>query len=108
MKINGIATIIYSLLLFLGGMIGYYKAHSVASIAMGSIFAILLLISGIGILKNSVLAYFSAIGLSLLLTVFFSYRFYMTEKFFPAGMMALISLAVIIIFLINKTFKTGI
>ena len=82
MKYSAITAIIYSVLLFAGGMIGYYKAHSVPSLVMGTVFAVLLLISGIAMMKNSVLGYFSAAGFSLLLTIFFTYRFYLTEKFF--------------------------
>jgi uncharacterized membrane protein (UPF0136 family) len=103
MKFSAITALTYSLLLFIGGMIGYYKAHSVVSLAMGTAFAVLLLICGIAMLKSSILGYFSAAGLSLLLTIFFTYRFYMTEKFFPSGIMALISLVVVMIFLFNKT-----
>lgn len=105
MNFTAITTFVYSLILFIGGLVGYYKAGSIASIIMGTISAVLILICGIAMIKNSVLGYFSAAGLALLLTVFFTYRFYATEKFFPAGIMAIVSFIVIIILLFNKGMK---
>lgn len=85
----------YSLLLMIGGVTGYIMAGSVSSLLMSAIFAILLLGSlftmrffpptGLGLIY----------GLLIVLTLFFSYRWYF-GKFFPAGMMTLVSLAVFI------------
>lgn len=105
MNMGAIAAIVYSILLFIGGIIGYVTSHSIASIAMGSIFGLLILASGIGMLKGSVLAFFGAAGLSLLMTLFFAYRFYLGGKFMPGGMMALLGLVTLIILFVDKYMK---
>jgi uncharacterized membrane protein (UPF0136 family) len=53
---------------------------------------LLLLASGLAMMKRSVLGYFAACLLTALLLFFFSYRFFQTGKIAPAGIMALTSL----------------
>lgn len=96
MKFNGYVVITYGLLMLIGGIIGFMVAGSTASLITGGVFSALLVASGIGMLKKSVVARFSAIGLSLLLTFFFSYRFYITKAFMPSALMMLVSLIVLI------------
>lgn len=102
MNLNAIITSIYAILLFVGGSIGYYKAHSLPSLAMGSIFAILLGVSAWGMYKKCNYSYYSALILSALLTAFFAFRFATTYKFFPPGMMCLVSLGVLVTLLFNR------
>lgn len=102
MKISAFVFIFYGILVLAGGIIGYMKANSQPSLIMGSVFALLLIASGIALLKQSDLAYFAGVALSVILTFFFSYRFFITQNFMPAGMMAIVSLVVVIIAIINK------
>lgn len=95
MKKITIGTSIYALLILTGGMIGYLKANSLMSLIMGGSFAVLLLLSAISMIKNQVLGYFSAIILTSALTVFFGYRFFTSWKMMPAGMMLILSVAML-------------
>lgn len=85
----------YSLLLMIGGVIGYLAAGSVTSLLMSAIFAILL-IGALFLLRfypdeSAKLIYL----LLAALTLFFSYRWY-NGKFFPSGAFALLSLFVLL------------
>jgi uncharacterized membrane protein (UPF0136 family) len=93
----------YALLLFIGGLIGYFKAGSVVSIITSSFFALLAAISGVAMLNNSVLGRFVATGISVALAAFFIYRFMLTYTFMPAGLMAIVSLLVLAALVVPKS-----
>lgn len=105
MHLSAWIVLIYSLLILIGGMIGYSQAHSLPSLISGSIFGFLLLLCSIGMFKKSVLAYTLSLALSAMLTLFFFYRFIITMKLMPAGMMAIISLSTITFILWNRKRK---
>lgn len=93
--------IFYALLIFVGGLIGHAKG-STASLVMGSIFGILLLVAGAGMFSKKFLlkSSYAALILTFILDAFFSYRYLTSFKFMPTGMLALVSLGVMI-FLVN-------
>lgn len=78
---------IYTALLILGGVIGFVKASSKASLIMSIAFAIPLALAALGILPALVAT--TDIGF---LFVFFSIRYAKSKKIMPGGMMALLSL----------------
>lgn len=92
MKSNSIFTFVYAAFVFIGGAIGYATAGSMPSLAMGTGFAVLLAVCGKLMLSNKVYAYVSALVLMAVLLTFFGYRFIVTEKFMPAGLMVILSL----------------
>lgn len=102
MRFTGITVMIYSLIVLAGGLIGYLKADSLPSLIAGSVFGAILFAGGMGILKNNVIAFFSALAASGLLSVFFNYRYWQTAKMMPSGMMGILS---VIIFLLLLTTK---
>ncbi|HEX4840085.1 MAG TPA: TMEM14 family protein, partial [Rhabdochlamydiaceae bacterium] len=89
---------LYGVLIFAGGIIGYLKAGSEASLVMGGISGLLLLISSGGMFSKKYFkkAVFFTLVLTLILDAFFSYRFMTTMKFLPSGLLALVSIGVII------------
>lgn len=90
------ATIIgYSLLLILGGVIGYLAAGSVMSLLMSAISAILLMSSLFIIRLSPIAGYRVTFVLLSVLTLFFAYRWYLTNKFMPSGLITLLSLGVL-------------
>lgn len=95
MKTKSYAVYIYAILLLIGGIIGYIKASSLPSLIMGTLFALLAGASATAMYKNKDAGRISAILLSLVLTAFFCYRFVITQKFMPAGLMVIISLVVV-------------
>lgn len=102
MKARGYLVIVYGLLLFIGGLIGHLKANSKMSLIMGSISAILAIGLGYGMLKNWAYGKMGALALATALFFFFLYRFSLTMRFMPPGLMAIISLIVIAALLIDN------
>jgi uncharacterized membrane protein (UPF0136 family) len=95
MRIAGWTTIIYAVIVFVGGLIGHSLAGSNASLIAGIVFSILLVISGLGLLAHKKFGAIFALALTLILDGFFTYRFMLSFSFMPAGMMALLSLIVL-------------
>lgn len=82
----------YVALLVAGGLIGYLKAGSVVSIITSVAFAIPIALCALGILPSWV-----ADALVGVLIAFFVYRLVKTQKFMPAGMMAALSVVVLLL-----------
>lgn len=95
LKISQWVVLIYGLLILVGGMIGFAKAHSAPSLIMGISFSIVIFLSAWLMFKGNKLGNTIAMVCSGLLTLFFAYRFFLTEKFMPAGLMVILSLIVL-------------
>lgn len=102
---TALLVIAFAVITALGGFIGYLSAGSVPSLICGFVFGLLLLASGLAMMKRSVLGYFTACLLTALLLFFFGYRFMQTGKFAPPGIMSLASLGVFAILVTSKTKK---
>lgn len=94
--------VVYALLIMLGGMIGFYKAGSLASLVMSSIFTALLLTSAFLTKRSFFLGFYTAFGLCLILSAFFAYRFFISHQLFPSGFMLLMSVLVSLKLLFTK------
>lgn len=94
--------IIYALFVLAGGVIGFLKAGSTPSLAMGIIFAILLLFTAFQVSKKMMIGLYLALIFSAFLALFFGYRFFNSYKFMPAGFMLLLSLINITIIFFNR------
>lgn len=97
MKKIGILTLIYGVIILIGGWIGHVKAGSQASLIMGLVFAILLILCAFLSFKGKQLGAFGALLLTLVLDGFFTYRFIVTKKWMPPGMMSLVSLLTLLL-----------
>lgn len=95
----------YGLLIGMGGLIGFFVAGSIASLIAGSTFSFLLLMSGYLMQNNGRLGVISSTFLTIFLAGFFSYRYLVTEKFMPSGMMALLSALVFLFIIGNASLK---
>jgi len=93
---------IYGILVIVGGLFGYIKAGSTASLVMGNIFGIALLVCGLGMMKNYDWAYFGSLLLTAALALFFGFRFITTGAWMPGGTMLIVSLITILILALNK------
>ena len=102
MKPTGWIVLTYALLVFLGGIFGYIKAGSSASLIMGVIFAVALSTSAFAMFNEKIIGFTMAIATTLLLAAFFLYRFSISFNFMPAGLMSLLSLGVLAILFIKK------
>ncbi|HEY3861178.1 MAG TPA: TMEM14 family protein [Verrucomicrobiae bacterium] len=82
---------VYIALLFAGGLMGFIKANSKISLITSSIFAALLALCALGIIKPF---YIADILVGLLLVIF-GMRFAKGKKFMPSGLMLALSAAML-------------
>jgi uncharacterized membrane protein (UPF0136 family) len=83
--------IVFGALTIVGGIVGYLKAGSVASIIAGSITGVLLLVAAFLLPEHRTIGLASALIVSLLLAAQFVPKFLRTGRVMPAGMMAILS-----------------
>jgi len=79
---------IYIILLVAGGLVGFFKANSKASLIASCSFAAVLILCAIRVIFQP---YVADIVLAILL-VFFAYRLTQSKKFMPNGLMLVITL----------------
>src|SRR5687768_11773864 len=79
---------IYIILLVAGGLVGFFKAKSKASLITSCSFAAVLILCAIGVIFRP---YVADIVLAILL-IFFAYRLTKSKKFMPNGMMLILTL----------------
>ncbi|CAM0117188.1 TMEM14 family protein [Rhabdochlamydiaceae symbiont of Dictyostelium giganteum] len=87
---------IYTVLLFIGSLIGYFKAGSVASLMMGTLSTGSLLSFLFLTRKKPLLAYRGLFITLLILSAFFTLRWIKMAHFLPAGALSLFSWSVLI------------
>lgn len=107
MKITASILSVYGLLILIGGLIGHWKASSTASLISGLLCGSVLLLLSYAIARGKLLAQYIALAFIFTLDAFFTHRFAKSLHFFPAGMMSLFSLIVLIVVAlkIRKTVK---
>src|SRR6478736_6903688 len=88
--------IIFGVLAVAGGVVGYVKADSVASIIAGSITGVLLLVAAFLLPEHRAVGLATAFIISLLLAAQFVPKFLRTGRIMPAGMMSILSVIGII------------
>ena len=91
MEATKIYFIVFGLLTIAGGIVGYLKAGSVASIIAGAITGILLLVAAFLLPEHRAAGLATAFIVSLLLAAQFIPKFLRTGKVMPAGMMSILS-----------------
>ena len=98
MRAPGIVILLYGLLVFVGGIMGYITAGSMASLIAGGAFGLVLLASGLGVLRRKKLGFIFAPLVTLLLTVFFAYRLVQSGDFIPSGLMGVLGLVALVLY----------
>jgi uncharacterized membrane protein (UPF0136 family) len=88
--------IVFGVLTVAGGVVGYVKAGSVASIIAGSITGVLLLVAAFLLPEHRAIGLATAFIISLLLAAQFAPKFIRTGRAMPAGMMSILSVIGII------------
>jgi len=84
---------IYPTFVFMGGLIGFIKAGSTPSLIAGIVSSGLLFFATYLLeIKKENRGFILLTLLTLFLLVFFSYRFYLSQVFMPAGLMVILSL----------------
>lgn len=96
---------VYAALVLIGGIIGFFVAHSTPSLVASSLTTLLLLGMGYFIRKGACWAYTATLGILTFLLVFFGYRFYISHwKPFPGGAMVLLT-AALLAYLITTAYR---
>jgi uncharacterized membrane protein (UPF0136 family) len=83
--------IVFGVLTIAGGVVGYVKADSVASIIVGSITGVLLLVAAFLLPEHRAIGLATAFIISVLLAAQFAPKFLRTGRVMPAGMMSILS-----------------
>jgi uncharacterized membrane protein (UPF0136 family) len=83
--------IVFGVLTIAGGVVGYVRAGSVASIIAGSITGVLLLVAVFLLPEHRAIGLATAFIISLLLAAQFVPKFIRTGRVMPAGMMSILS-----------------
>lgn len=99
MNLGIVAAIAYGILAIIGGIIGYIQAQSKASLLSGIISGALLIIGGIIHLQGRTWGLALATFVTVGLIIVFGIRLTKTRKFMPAGLMAILGLAALVIML---------
>ncbi|KAI8923502.1 transmembrane protein 14C-like protein [Entophlyctis helioformis] len=94
MKVDKFA-FIYAALVFLGGLIGFIKAGSAASLMMGTLFGGLAFIGARQVSTNPS-NYFLILAVGGILMLIMGSRFANSGKFMPAGFVSLLSAAIFV------------
>ena len=88
--------VIFGILTVGGGVVGYIKAGSVASIIAGSITGVLLLVAAFLLPEHRAIGLATALIVSLLLAAQFIPKFLKMGRVMPAGLMSVLSVIGII------------
>ena len=98
---TGWLVFIYACLILVGGVIGHFKAGSTASLVMGIVFGVLLLLCSLLIFFRKRWSLYCALFLTLFLELFFTYRFVEKLKFFPSGFLSIVSLFMLVVLILK-------
>lgn len=103
MRLTGWLVLTYALIVFLGGIFGYVKAESTASLISGVVFAGILSTGAFALLNDKWIGMRLSLATTAILFAFFLYRFLLAFKWMPAGMMAILSLGMLIILFVKRS-----
>lgn len=101
MNFAGWITLVYGLLILIGGIMGHIKAQSRVSLLTGIIFGFLLLLSSWALFKEMKLGAYGSLVLTLGLLAVFTWRYSQTLKIFPPLVMGIISAITLVLLLVN-------
>jgi len=98
MENTAIEVWVYGVIMILGGIAGFVRVGSKASLISGVGFGLVLLVTGFGVWQSSQACLVAAEVIALLLVVLFAIRYAKKRHFMPAGMLAILSLVAAVLF----------
>jgi uncharacterized membrane protein (UPF0136 family) len=98
MENTAIEVWVYGVIMILGGIAGFVRVGSKASLISGVGFGLVLLVCGFEVWRNSQTGLLAAVVIALLLVVLFAIRYAKKQRFMPAGMLAILSLVAAVMF----------
>lgn len=105
MKTSALFVLSYAAAVFLGGVSGFFIAHSVPSLTAGVLFGSLIALNGYRMLKGQLKGQQLALVQTIILGSFFVYRFHLTGKVMPAIPMVVLSFALAVLLLVRMPKK---
>ena len=93
---------VYAVLLAVGGLMGYLKAGSRPSLIAGLAFG-LAAGAGAALARQNPDGFVLGAAITGLLAVFFGRRYFRLRKFMPAGMLTILSVAVLVLMVLELT-----
>ena len=99
-KILSGLTVVYAFLILFGGLMGFAFKKSIPSLISGAVFSALLLFSAILTMAYRRVGPILSCLLSIILMLFFSYRFLITKAVFPSGILSLLTISVLLMQLV--------
>lgn len=101
MNFAGWITLIYGLLILIGGIMGHIKAQSRISLLTGVVFGTLLLLSSWALFKGMKVGVYASLVLTVGLLAVFIWRYSQTFKIFPPLIMGIVSAITLVLLLVN-------
>ncbi len=95
-RMYGLLILVYSLFIFSGGVIGFIAKKSQASLLAGSLSGLLLLLASAMTLGKRRRGIYGALILCSALTCFFGFRFVISLRLVPSGLLLLASLPMVV------------
>ncbi len=92
-----IVLILYALLMLAGGIVGFRKASSKASLYAGSASALLLLLAWLVSTSSLAAGLWLGAIVAILLSIVFAMRLAKTTKFMPSGMLLVVSVVALVL-----------
>lgn len=106
MKYSAWQVFFLALITLLGGIDGYMRAGSVASLIGGVVFGIILLGSTVLLLQEKQSGWFLALITTVVLLFQFAPEFQIEGNIYPAGLMATVSVWIIGALIVNRIWET--
>ncbi|MBI3076621.1 MAG: hypothetical protein HYY85_06490 [Deltaproteobacteria bacterium] len=101
MTLPGVVAVVYGVLVLAGGIMGFARARSRASLLTGGPSGLALVLAGLATLWGWVGGPPAAAALTAALALFFGYRFLRSRAFMPGGLMGVLSLAALVVLLLS-------
>lgn len=94
--------LVYGLLVLVGGVMGYVRANSTASLVSGSIAGLLLIASAVAMMRNAYnIGWWVSLGIAVLLLARFGIASLNNFRIMPGGVMIVLSLIAILALLLG-------
>lgn len=99
-------TIGFGLFSIIGGLIGFLKAGSKASLIAGGVSGMLLLLSTWAYTQGSIFGFYGLILISLMLGAHFGRKFLQSRQWMPAGIMLSLSVMTLVALVVEQLLKS--
>lgn len=93
--------LVFGLFTLIGGVMGFVKAGSKASLISGGISGLLILACTYGLWQNQPWGFWGLLAISLILETMFGKKFAKTKAVMPAGIMILLSSVTIVMLMLQ-------